>query len=172
MRPVYPTKTFPNHYTIVTVSKDHVSFPAAQNKHLAKYTRRKIVVLGYDIIFTFFISIFFSPQGLYPESHGIVDNKMYDVNHNTFFSLKTNEKYQAYWYHGEPVRMCISGTTVIFEVQTFRGTGLNYLQSHDQYTRRPRLVRALMERQYTTLHQNRQINRRSLIIFRGFCTTC
>lgn len=59
MRPVYPTKTFPNHYTIVT--------------------------------------------GLYPESHGIVDNKMYDVTRNAFFSLKTNEKYNAQWYQGEPV---------------------------------------------------------------------
>ncbi|XP_072219029.1 ectonucleotide pyrophosphatase/phosphodiesterase family member 1 [Leuresthes tenuis] len=59
MRPTYPTKTFPNHYTIVT--------------------------------------------GLYPESHGIVDNKMYDVTQNTFFSLKTNEKFKSNWYLGEPV---------------------------------------------------------------------
>ncbi|XP_028981005.2 ectonucleotide pyrophosphatase/phosphodiesterase family member 1 [Esox lucius] len=59
MRPVYPTKTFPNHYTIVT--------------------------------------------GLYPESHGIVDNKMYDVTDNTFFSLKNPEKFNAKWYQGEPV---------------------------------------------------------------------
>lgn len=59
MRPVYPTKTFPNHYSIVT--------------------------------------------GLYPESHGIVDNKMYDVNQNAFFSLKTNEKFNPKWYQGEPV---------------------------------------------------------------------
>ncbi|KAK2856098.1 hypothetical protein Q5P01_004833 [Channa striata] len=59
MRPVYPTKTFPNHYTIVT--------------------------------------------GLYPESHGIVDNKMYDVTRNAFFSLKTEEKFNPKWYQGEPV---------------------------------------------------------------------
>ncbi|XP_041661179.1 ectonucleotide pyrophosphatase/phosphodiesterase family member 1 isoform X2 [Cheilinus undulatus] len=59
MRPVYPTKTFPNHYSIVT--------------------------------------------GLYPESHGIVDNKMYDVTHNAFFSLKTDEKFSPKWYQGEPV---------------------------------------------------------------------
>ncbi|KAJ7988030.1 hypothetical protein DPEC_G00319400 [Dallia pectoralis] len=59
MRPVYPTKTFPNHYTIVT--------------------------------------------GLYPESHGIVDNNMYDVNRNAYFSLKDPEKLNAAWYHGEPV---------------------------------------------------------------------
>uniref|UniRef100_A0A3B4YV96 Ectonucleotide pyrophosphatase/phosphodiesterase 1 n=1 Tax=Seriola lalandi dorsalis TaxID=1841481 RepID=A0A3B4YV96_SERLL len=59
MRPVYPTKTFPNHYSIVT--------------------------------------------GLYPESHGIVDNKMYDVTRNAFFSLKTDEKFNEKWYQGEPV---------------------------------------------------------------------
>uniref|UniRef100_A0A673NG35 Ectonucleotide pyrophosphatase/phosphodiesterase family member 1-like n=1 Tax=Sinocyclocheilus rhinocerous TaxID=307959 RepID=A0A673NG35_9TELE len=59
MRPAYPTKTFPNHYTIVT--------------------------------------------GLYPESHGIVDNKIYDVTRNTSFSLKTDEKFNPAWYQGEPV---------------------------------------------------------------------
>ncbi|XP_072296626.1 ectonucleotide pyrophosphatase/phosphodiesterase family member 1 [Eucyclogobius newberryi] len=59
MRPVYPTKTFPNHYSIVT--------------------------------------------GLYPESHGIVDNKMYDVKRNAFFSLRSDEKLNAEWYQGEPV---------------------------------------------------------------------
>ncbi|XP_047184509.1 ectonucleotide pyrophosphatase/phosphodiesterase family member 1 isoform X2 [Scophthalmus maximus] len=59
LRPVYPTKTFPNHYSIVT--------------------------------------------GLYPESHGIVDNKMYDVTRNAFFSLKSQEKFSPKWYQGEPV---------------------------------------------------------------------
>ncbi|XP_077443307.1 ectonucleotide pyrophosphatase/phosphodiesterase family member 1 [Stigmatopora argus] len=59
MRPMYPTKTFPNHYSIVT--------------------------------------------GLYPESHGIVDNKMYDVTQDAFFSLKTLEKFNPKWYQGEPV---------------------------------------------------------------------
>uniref|UniRef100_A0A672HEY9 Ectonucleotide pyrophosphatase/phosphodiesterase 1 n=1 Tax=Salarias fasciatus TaxID=181472 RepID=A0A672HEY9_SALFA len=59
IRPVYPTKTFPNHYSIVT--------------------------------------------GLYPESHGIVDNKMYDVTRHAFFSLKTDEKFDPRWYQGEPV---------------------------------------------------------------------
>ncbi|XP_041951559.1 ectonucleotide pyrophosphatase/phosphodiesterase family member 1 [Alosa sapidissima] len=59
MRPVYPTKTFPNHYTIVT--------------------------------------------GLYPESHGIVDNKMYDVTRNAEFLLKSKEKFNPLWYLGEPV---------------------------------------------------------------------
>ncbi|VDP44554.1 unnamed protein product [Soboliphyme baturini] len=50
MYPSYPSKTFPNHYTIAT--------------------------------------------GLYPESHGIVDNKMYDPSHSDpktrWFNQKTN----------------------------------------------------------------------------------
>ncbi|XP_053315226.1 ectonucleotide pyrophosphatase/phosphodiesterase family member 3 [Spea bombifrons] len=59
MRAVYPTKTFPNHYTIVT--------------------------------------------GLYPESNGIIDNSMYDVNMNRFFSLSGNDKFNASWWQGQPI---------------------------------------------------------------------
>ncbi|KFZ63453.1 Ectonucleotide pyrophosphatase/phosphodiesterase family member 3, partial [Podiceps cristatus] len=59
MRAAYPTKTFPNHYTIVT--------------------------------------------GLYPESHGIIDNKMYDVNLNKHFSLSGMEKFEPSWWKGQPI---------------------------------------------------------------------
>ncbi|XP_007669807.2 ectonucleotide pyrophosphatase/phosphodiesterase family member 3 [Ornithorhynchus anatinus] len=59
MRAVYPTKTFPNHYTIVT--------------------------------------------GLYPESHGIIDNSMYDVTINKNFSLSSNEKFNSVWWAGQPI---------------------------------------------------------------------
>uniref|UniRef100_A0A452ING0 SMB domain-containing protein n=1 Tax=Gopherus agassizii TaxID=38772 RepID=A0A452ING0_9SAUR len=59
MRPVYPTKTFPNHYTIVT--------------------------------------------GLYPESHGIIDNKIYDPHRNVSFTLKNAEKFNPQWYQGQPI---------------------------------------------------------------------
>uniref|UniRef100_A0A673TPM5 Ectonucleotide pyrophosphatase/phosphodiesterase family member 3 n=1 Tax=Suricata suricatta TaxID=37032 RepID=A0A673TPM5_SURSU len=59
MRPVYPTKTFPNHYTIVT--------------------------------------------GLYPESHGIIDNNMYDVTLNRNFSLSSKEKDNPAWWQGQPI---------------------------------------------------------------------
>ncbi|KAM5286114.1 ectonucleotide pyrophosphatase/phosphodiesterase family member 3 isoform 1-T1 [Hipposideros larvatus] len=59
LRPVYPTKTFPNHYTIVT--------------------------------------------GLYPESHGIIDNNMYDVNLNKNFSLSSKEKDNPAWWQGQPI---------------------------------------------------------------------
>ncbi|NXT51955.1 ENPP3 phosphodiesterase, partial [Pluvianellus socialis] len=59
MRAVYPTKTFPNHYTIVT--------------------------------------------GLYPESHGIIDNSMYDVELDRNFSLSGTEKFDPSWWKGQPV---------------------------------------------------------------------
>ncbi|XP_045150243.1 ectonucleotide pyrophosphatase/phosphodiesterase family member 3, partial [Echinops telfairi] len=59
MRAVYPTKTFPNHYTIVT--------------------------------------------GLYLESHGIIDNNMYDVNLNKNFSLSSKEKDNPAWWGGQPI---------------------------------------------------------------------
>ncbi|KAM9097976.1 LOW QUALITY PROTEIN: ectonucleotide pyrophosphatase/phosphodiesterase family member 1-like [Sarcophilus harrisii] len=59
LRPVYPTKTFPNHYTLVT--------------------------------------------GLYPESHGIIDNKMYDPKMNASFTLRNKEKFNPEWYKGEPI---------------------------------------------------------------------
>ncbi|XP_055569704.1 ectonucleotide pyrophosphatase/phosphodiesterase family member 3 isoform X2 [Falco cherrug] len=59
MRAVYPTKTFPNHYTIVT--------------------------------------------GLYPESHGIIDNNMYDVHLNEHFSLSGTEKFKPSWWKGQPI---------------------------------------------------------------------
>ncbi|NXC25794.1 ENPP3 phosphodiesterase, partial [Campylorhamphus procurvoides] len=59
MRAVYPTKTFPNHYTIVT--------------------------------------------GLYPESHGIIDNNMYDVDLNQHFSLSGMEKFNPLWWKGQPI---------------------------------------------------------------------
>uniref|UniRef100_H2ZDI4 Uncharacterized protein n=1 Tax=Ciona savignyi TaxID=51511 RepID=H2ZDI4_CIOSA len=58
MRSVYPTKTFPNHYTIVT--------------------------------------------GLYPESHGIVDNTMYDTELQEVFK-RGSTAYQPHWWGGEPI---------------------------------------------------------------------
>nr|XP_020671209.1 ectonucleotide pyrophosphatase/phosphodiesterase family member 3 [Pogona vitticeps] len=59
MRAAYPTKTFTNHYTIVT--------------------------------------------GLYAESHGIIDNSMYDVHLNQFFSLSGSAKSNPAWWSGQPI---------------------------------------------------------------------
>lgn len=56
MLPSYPSKTFPNHFTIVT--------------------------------------------GLYPESHGIVDNNFFDEQMQMKFSKASRD---AAWYNGEPI---------------------------------------------------------------------
>lgn len=42
-------------------------------------------------------------QGLYPESHGIIDNNMYDVDLNAHFSLSGEEKFKPAWWKGQPV---------------------------------------------------------------------
>uniref|UniRef100_A0A8C7K0K6 SMB domain-containing protein n=1 Tax=Oncorhynchus kisutch TaxID=8019 RepID=A0A8C7K0K6_ONCKI len=59
MQPVFPSITFPNHYTIAT--------------------------------------------GMYSESHGLVDNKMYDPVFNASFSLSNDEKSNPRWYFGQPI---------------------------------------------------------------------
>ncbi|XP_067111326.1 venom phosphodiesterase 1 [Osmerus mordax] len=59
MQAVFPSKTFPNHYTIAT--------------------------------------------GLYSESHGLVDNSMYDPVFDSSFSLSNQEKDNPRWYQGQPV---------------------------------------------------------------------
>uniref|UniRef100_A0A8C3R1Z6 Ectonucleotide pyrophosphatase/phosphodiesterase 1 n=1 Tax=Cyanoderma ruficeps TaxID=181631 RepID=A0A8C3R1Z6_9PASS len=41
--------------------------------------------------------------GLYPESHGIIDNKMYDPKRNASFTLKNEEKFNPQWYQGQPI---------------------------------------------------------------------
>ncbi|XP_053339457.1 venom phosphodiesterase 1 [Clarias gariepinus] len=63
MQPIFPSKTFPNHYSIVT--------------------------------------------GLYSESHGLVDNNMYDPEFNASFSLSNAEKDKARWYLGEPIWLTV-----------------------------------------------------------------
>ncbi|XP_059837551.1 venom phosphodiesterase 2-like [Hypanus sabinus] len=59
MIPVYPTKTFPNHYSIIT--------------------------------------------GLYPESHGVIDNSMYDVDMDAVYNIRNEEKNNPLWYKGQPL---------------------------------------------------------------------
>ena len=46
---------------------------------------------------------FFIFQGLYPESHGIVDNNMYDPVINKTFTLPGAVKMMPEWWGGEPV---------------------------------------------------------------------
>uniref|UniRef100_A0A673H8M3 Venom phosphodiesterase 1-like n=1 Tax=Sinocyclocheilus rhinocerous TaxID=307959 RepID=A0A673H8M3_9TELE len=59
MQAVFPSKTFPNHYSIAT--------------------------------------------GLYAESHGLVDNNMYDPVFDASFSLSNSEKNNPRWYQGQPI---------------------------------------------------------------------
>ncbi len=42
-------------------------------------------------------------QGLYAESHGLVDNNMYDPVFDASFSLSNSEKNNPRWYQGQPV---------------------------------------------------------------------
>ena len=42
-------------------------------------------------------------QGLYPESHGIIDNSMYDPTvSKEMFSLKSDVMHDPKWWQGEP----------------------------------------------------------------------
>uniref|UniRef100_A0A8C4GXL9 SMB domain-containing protein n=1 Tax=Dicentrarchus labrax TaxID=13489 RepID=A0A8C4GXL9_DICLA len=59
LRPVYPTKTFPNLYSLAT--------------------------------------------GLYPESHGIIGNSMYDPAFDATFTLRSREKLSHRWWGGQPI---------------------------------------------------------------------
>ncbi|ROK64914.1 Ectonucleotide pyrophosphatase/phosphodiesterase family member 3 [Anabarilius grahami] len=63
MQAVFPSKTFPNHYSIAT--------------------------------------------GLYAESHGLVDNNMYDPVFDASFSLSNSEKNNPRWYQGQPLIMAL-----------------------------------------------------------------
>uniref|UniRef100_A0A671Y4L3 Ectonucleotide pyrophosphatase/phosphodiesterase 2 n=1 Tax=Sparus aurata TaxID=8175 RepID=A0A671Y4L3_SPAAU len=64
MRPVYPSKTFPNLYSLAT--------------------------------------------GLYPESHGIIGNSMYDPVFDATFTLRSREKLNHRWWGGQPVSIVTS----------------------------------------------------------------
>lgn len=60
LQPVFPSKTFPNHYSLVT--------------------------------------------GLHPEKHGIVDNSMYDPEHQRQFAMSmAQEVADSFWWQGEPI---------------------------------------------------------------------
>uniref|UniRef100_A0A7N8XJL1 Ectonucleotide pyrophosphatase/phosphodiesterase 2 n=1 Tax=Mastacembelus armatus TaxID=205130 RepID=A0A7N8XJL1_9TELE len=70
MRPVYPTKTFPNLYSLAT--------------------------------------------GLYPESHGIVGNSMYDPVFDATFTLRSREKLNHRWWGGQPVSFLFLSSFLLF----------------------------------------------------------
>ena len=42
-------------------------------------------------------------QGLYPESHGIIDNNMYDYSIGSLFGMGKKNASDPRWWGGEPV---------------------------------------------------------------------
>ena len=45
----------------------------------------------------------FCAQGLYPESHGIIANYMYDAEMKMMYNMADSSKLDPRWYYGEPV---------------------------------------------------------------------
>ncbi|CAK9304605.1 unnamed protein product [Gordionus sp. m RMFG-2023] len=82
MRPVYPTKTFPNLYTIVT--------------------------------------------GLYPESHGIVENHFKDPSSGTEFYHSKNETHNRIKWGGEPIWITAKKNGIDFAVKHWPGSQINF----------------------------------------------
>uniref|UniRef100_H2UDZ6 Ectonucleotide pyrophosphatase/phosphodiesterase 2 n=1 Tax=Takifugu rubripes TaxID=31033 RepID=H2UDZ6_TAKRU len=88
MRPVYPTKTFPNLYSLAT--------------------------------------------GLYPESHGIVGNSMYDPVFDATFTLRSREKLNHRWWGGQPIwitaqKQGVKAATFFWPVQSPPVEGTTFL---------------------------------------------
>lgn len=52
-------------------------------------------------------------QGLYPESHGIVGNSMYDPQFEATFTLRSREKLSHRWWGGQPVS---SASSLLFSL--------------------------------------------------------
>ena len=84
MMPSFPTITFPNHYSIVTVR----FIPMQPFKYHCSF----------DWIETFVL------QGLYPESHGIVSNEFYDPDLKATFDIhKSNHLNPMWWNNGQSI---------------------------------------------------------------------
>lgn len=96
MRPVYPSKTFPNLYTLATVNAhvEPVLFIFFPPLKILINISVKDCVLRFGCV---------SVQGLYPESHGIVCNSMYDPVFDANFNLRGREKLNPRWWGGQPV---------------------------------------------------------------------
>nr|XP_039256745.1 venom phosphodiesterase 2-like [Styela clava] len=89
MTPVYPTKTFPNHYTIVT--------------------------------------------GLYPESHGIIANRMYNHNFEEEFRLGAVSSFNPDWWRGEPIWVSASNQGLKTAAYFWPGSDVNITRYPDYY---------------------------------------
>ncbi|XP_045626409.2 venom phosphodiesterase isoform X1 [Procambarus clarkii] len=89
MKPSYPSKTFPNHYTIVT--------------------------------------------GLYPESHGILDNDFADPVFNATFSTGNTESFQGRWWGGEPIWNTLTRQGKISATYFWPGSDVDIGGQHPTY---------------------------------------
>ena len=58
----------------------------------------------HSYIFILLYNWFIICQGMYPESHGIVDNNMYDMDLGEAFWLGSPTSMNPEWWIGEPVR--------------------------------------------------------------------
>jgi len=89
MRSVFPTKTFPNHYSIAT--------------------------------------------GLYPESHGIIGNTMYDWEQNEEFRLGSPNSFHPFWWGGEPIWNTVSNQGLKSACYFWPGSDVNITRYPDYY---------------------------------------
>ena len=131
MRSEFPTETFPNHFSIVTVRIIlYITSSLAPFYDTIKGTRcyNNIIIIiiitrmpyrGWGIIIHTVSGIvyscgiilalcFLSYQGLHPESHGIVNNKFYDSGFEANFTIKDTKKgpatqRESRWWLAEPV---------------------------------------------------------------------
>lgn len=100
MQAAFPSKTFPNHYTIVTVGSSPEQFGVFFFLELVATLRSSPDPVPDPLLHA---SALHPPQGLYPESNGLVDNSMFDPVLNASFSLSNDEKTNPAWYQGQPV---------------------------------------------------------------------
>lgn len=104
MRPMYPSKTFPNLYTLATVNTN-VTF-SLKDSHIKKKKTQKNLLMFLCVLV----------QGLYPESHGIVCNSMYDPVFDAHFNLRGREKLNHRWWGGQPVSSGYSRLSKIMRI--------------------------------------------------------
>ncbi|KAF4796272.1 ectonucleotide pyrophosphatase/phosphodiesterase 1 [Turdus rufiventris] len=90
---------------VLMTSRRHTYGPAI-NSGVEKRGDQNIVVPAQMIVWKTKIAVSIIKlfvKGLYPESHGIIDNKMYDPKRNASFTLRSEEKFNPQWYQGQPI---------------------------------------------------------------------
>ncbi|XP_078481521.1 venom phosphodiesterase-like [Ciona intestinalis] len=71
--------------------------------------------------------------GLYPESHGIVDNTMYDHEHEEKFSIGSPNSYHPFWWGGEPIWVTTSNQGLKSATYFWVGSDVNITRYPDYY---------------------------------------